>query len=179
MIDFSLNYSNVRFIELLRDELVRMLNNGGSVIKAMNNMDTWYHTNIGYELNSFSNMKVNPSKANLFRIQKADAIRRVLHDAESKGLPSSEAAQIILQDYGNISSDDYPIHATFFCQEYDLFSSYQSVWNAFEDPRLYKRQAVFVWENKANNPIVKDYIEENYENYHKKITTKKIRKSTK
>jgi len=46
-----------------------------------------------------------------------------------------------------------------------LFPSFSSVWKSMEDNRLFDRQAVFVYENKADDPTVGRYISENYENY--------------
>lgn len=162
----TLNYSTVLFVELVYKELVSALERKEDIKVLCDNLDRWCR-NAFVDLH-FDNIRnqTEPSPTQLFCRQKIDAMRRILHEAIKENSRIEDVVIRLTEDFGDIKADDYPVHATFFCQEFDLFPSFHSVWNSFSDDQQYHRTAVFVWENEKEDPVVTNYIDENYDNYH-------------
>lgn len=157
------NHTKTYFLQRVRDKLIAALQNGED--RALLQQSLF----LACEKLRYSGPAQQPgplswgtSETELAWFRQLDGMRHLLN------LPigAEETVCRLTRDYGFLQAEALPLRVTFFCQEFDLFPSFRSVWDAMDDSEAFARHAVFVWKNDNGNPVVQQYVEENDRLYH-------------
>lgn len=158
----NINYTRTYYLQCVRDQLLDGLQSGedaralrDSVYKTCERM----REKIASQKKGYASW--DSTEAEKECLLQLDGMRYLLSESVAPGL----MIQKLETCYSFLNAADYPIRVVFFCQEYDLFPSFQSVWDAFSDTDLYDRKAVFVWENAAKEKAVTQYVYTNRKLY--------------